>query len=125
MGEIERGKQAAERLFPFVLRARKLLVERERLRRSKRQLQWLLITTDLSEGSLKELQAEFGAYPIVQCYTSQDLEKLLQVRGTKVVGFAKSSLAKSIYAGLKENRINNPQPGEAAEVEGAESDQEV
>ena len=125
MGQNEQGVRAAERLFPFVLRARKLVVGRERLKRSKGQLQWLLVTTDITEGSLDEIRQEYGAYPIVQHYTSRELEDLLQLRGTKLVGFAKSSLAKSIYAGLKEHRINKPPTGEAAKAEGAESDQEV
>lgn len=125
MGEKEPGKSAAERLFPFVLRARKLLVGRDRMLRRKRELQWVLITTDISEGSLKDILQDFSHYPIVQCYTSEEVQDFFQIRGAKVVGFAKSSLAKSIYAGLKEYRINKPAPEEAAEAEGAESDQEV
>ena len=104
------SQAAAERLFPFVLRARKLLVGRERLQRSKRELQWVLITTDISEGSRDEILKDFAAYPVVQYYTSAQLEAFFNVRGAKVLGFAKSSLAKSIYAGLKEHRVNTPGP---------------
>lgn len=106
---------AAERLFPFVLRARKLLVGRERLQRSKRELQWVLITRDISEGSREEILKDFGAYPIVQQYTSAQFETFFNIRGAKVVGFAKSSLAKSIYAGLKEHRINKPEAEKGSE----------
>src|ERR1051326_4942218 len=38
-----------ERLFPFVLRSRNLLVGRDTLRRSKRKLHFVLITRDTSE----------------------------------------------------------------------------
>ncbi len=113
-------KPDAERLFPFVLRARKMIVGRERLARSKSRLQFLLVTTDLSETSRAEILTAFSHYPIVQKYTSAELEKHLQVRGTKVVGFEKSSLAKSLYAALKEHRLNppskSPTPPAAAET---------
>lgn len=101
-------KPDAERLFPFVLRARKMILGRERLAHSKSRLQFLLVTTDLSETSRADILTAFSHYPIVQKYTSAELEKHLQVRGTKVVGFEKSSLAKSLYAALKEHRLNPP-----------------
>jgi hypothetical protein len=104
----------AERLFPFVLRARKLLVGRETLARSKSKLQFVLITTDLSESSKQEVLREFTNYPVVRFYSSADLEKHFSIRNAKVIGFAKSSLAKSIYAELKEFRLNAPATEKAA-----------
>jgi hypothetical protein len=97
-----------ERLFPFVLRSRILLTGRERLLRKKGQLHFVLITTDLSENSRKEILAGFAHYPIVQRYTSAELEQFFNVRNAKVIGFEKSGLAQSIYAELKEHRINQP-----------------
>ena len=94
-----------ERLFPFVLKSRILLVGRDTLRRSKSKLHFVLVTTDLSEGSRSEVLSEFSHYPVVQRYTSQELEKFFNVRGAKVIGFAKSSLAQSIYAEMKPHRI--------------------
>lgn len=102
-----RGKPV-ERLFPFVLRARILLVGRDTLRRSKSKLHFVLITDDLSEQSRKEILSEFAHYPIVQRYNSADLEQFFKLRGTKVLAFAKSGLAQSIYAEMKEHRINKP-----------------
>lgn len=99
-----------ERMFPFVLRARILLVGRETLSRSKSKLHCVLITEDLSESSRAEILAEFAAYPVVQHYTSADLEQHFGIRGAKVVGFAKSDLAQSIYAELKPYRLNKPAP---------------
>ncbi len=104
-----------ERLFPFVLRARVLLVGRETLQRSKSRLQFVLITHDLSDSSRADILADFAHYPIVQCYTTEELEKFFRVTGAKVIGFQKSGLAKSIYAELKEHRINKPRT--KAEVE--------
>ena len=99
---------AAERLFPFVVRARKLIVGRAALERSRRRLHSVLITSDISDGSREEILREFGDYPILQLYTSADLERFFGVRNAKVVGFQKSSLAQSIYHALKHARLNPP-----------------
>jgi hypothetical protein len=97
-----------ERLFPFVLRSRTLIVGRDTLRRSKSKLHFLLITRDMSETSRAEILSDFAHYPIVQNYTKEELEKFFGIKGAKVIGFEKSSLAQSIYAKLKEHRINPP-----------------
>jgi hypothetical protein len=100
--------KSVERLFPFVLKSRTLLVGRDTLRRSKSKLHFVLITTDISEGSRAEILSNFSHYPVVQKYTSAELETFFGVKGAKVVGFAKSGLAQSIYAEMKEQRINRP-----------------
>ncbi|TAK92863.1 MAG: hypothetical protein EPO07_18955 [Verrucomicrobia bacterium] len=105
--------KSVERLFPFVLRTRSLLVGRETLSRSKSKLHFVLITTDISENSRAQILNDFAHYPVVAHYTEADLEKFFGVKGTKVVGFTKSGLAQSIYAELKEHRINKP-PASAA-----------
>ncbi len=107
MSEVE-SEKSVERLFPFVLRARSLLVGREVLARSKGRLHFVLITEDLSETSRREILSEFCHYPIVQHYTSTDLERFFGVTGAKVIGFRKSNLAQSVYAELKAYRINMP-----------------
>ena len=97
-----------ERLFPFVLKARILLIGRDTLRRSKSKLHFVLITTDLSEGSRVEILKDFAHYPIIQKYTSAELDTFFKIKGAKVIGFSKSNLAQSIYAEMKESRINQP-----------------
>jgi hypothetical protein len=97
-----------ERLFPFVLKSRILLIGRDTLRRSKSKLHFVLITTDLSEGSRAEILTDFAYYPIVQKYTSAELDAFFGIKGAKVIGFAKSGLAQSIYAEMKDSRINQP-----------------
>jgi hypothetical protein len=109
-------KKPVERLFPFVLRARILLPGRDTLARSKAKLHFVLITTDLSESSREEILKDFSHYPVVEHYTSADLETHFGVKGAKVIGFQKSALAQSIYAELKEYRVNlplHPSPGPA------------
>jgi hypothetical protein len=102
--------QPVERLFTFVMRARILIVGRDTLARSKSRLHFVLITRDLSETSRSEILSDFAHYPVVQQYTREDLEKFFGLKGAKVIGFEKSSLAQSVYAELKEYRINKPKP---------------
>ena len=87
--------QSVERLFPFVLRSRILLVGRDTLRRAKGRLHFVLITCDLSEKSRVEVLSEFTHYPVVQHFSSDDLDKFFGVKGAKVIGFKKSGLARS------------------------------
>ena len=100
--------EPVERLFPFVLRSRNLLVGRETLRRNKRRLHFVLITRDLSGQSRAEVLSDFARYPVVQHYTSEELEHSFLVKGTEVIGFEKSGLAQSVYAELKQYRLNKP-----------------
>jgi hypothetical protein len=99
---------AVERLFPFVLRARNLLVGPQTLRHSKSRLHFVLITRDAADIGRAEVLADFAHYPVVQHYLAADLEKFFGIKGAKVIGFAKSGLAQSIYAELKAYRINRP-----------------
>lgn len=111
-----------ERLFPFVLKSRALIVGRDTLARSKSNLHFILITTDISENSREQILKDYAHYPVVQHYTEADMEKYFALKGTKVVGFAKSGLAQSIYAEMKQHRINKPvKTGEANSTSGGSS----
>jgi len=104
-----------ERLFPFVLRSRNLIVGGDTLRRSRSRLHFILITTDISEKSRAEILSAFSHYPIVQHYNSADLENHFGIKAAKVIGFQKSGLAQSIYAEMRQYRINHP-PAAANEL---------
>ena len=91
-----------------MLKSRGFIIGRETLARSKGRLHFVLITTDISENSREQILKDFMHYPVVQHYTSAELEKFFNVRGAKVLGFTKSGLAQSIYAELKPHRINQP-----------------
>ncbi len=97
-----------ERLFPFVLKTKALLIGRDTLRANKGKLHFVLITTDIAETSREEVLKDFTHYPVVQFFTGADLERCFKVRGAKAIGFTKSGLAQSIYAELKPYRINQP-----------------
>jgi hypothetical protein len=108
---------SVERMFPFVIKSRILIIGRDTLQRSKSRLHFVLITLDISETSRAEVLKEFLHYPVVQRYAAVDLEKFFGIKGAKTIGFAKSGLAQSIYAELKEYRINkalNPSKPSAA-----------
>ena len=97
-----------ERLFPFVLKTRGLVIGREALRANKGKLHFVLITTDIAESSREEVLKDFIHYPVVQHFTAAELETFFKAKGFKAVGFLKSGLAQSIYAELKAHRINRP-----------------
>lgn len=102
------AKKPVERLFPFVLRSRNLIVGRDTLARSKGRLHFVLITRDLAAASREQILSDFPHYPVIQHYTTDDLEKFFGIKGAKVIGFQKSGLAQSLYAELREYRINMP-----------------
>ena len=97
-----------ERLFPFVLKTRGLVVGRDALRANRGKLHFVLITEDIGEANREEVLRDFTHYPVVQHFQAADLEKFFNVKGAKAVGFLKSGLAQSIYAELKEHRLNKP-----------------
>jgi hypothetical protein len=97
-----------EQLFEMAVQSKLLLIGREALRKSKSRLHFVLIATDIIANHREEVLADFKHYPVVQHYTAADFERLFKIKGAKSVGFAKSDLAKSIYAGLKPYRINEP-----------------
>jgi len=108
MSDPDSTEKSVERLYPFVIKARCLIQGRDTLARSKGRLHFILVTTDISENSREQILKDFVHYPVVQLYTEAELETFFGVKGTKVLGFAKSGLAQSIYAELKSHRINKP-----------------
>src|SRR5665213_2765125 len=99
------SQPGVERMFPFVMKTRSLLIGRDSLRANKGKLHFVLITEDIAEASREEVLQDFKHYPVVQHYTQADLETFFKVKGAKAVGFTKSGLAQSIYAELKPYRI--------------------
>jgi len=97
------------KLAPFLLRARVLEVGRERLAQVKKKLAYLLVTTDLSENSLREVLTGY-ACPVYQCLTSADVERLFGFHNTKILGFHRGPLATSVLPDLKPFAIARPQP---------------
>jgi len=95
-----------EKLAPFALRSRQVVVGRERLVQLRNRLAFVLMTTDMSERSRRELAAIFPC-PQVCALTSADIERLFGFRNTKLLGFRRGSLANGMYRALREE-----EPGE-------------
>jgi hypothetical protein len=108
--------KSVERLFPFAIKSRCLIVGRDTLIRSKSRLHFVLITTDISGNSRAQILTDFAHYPVVEHYIEAELEQFFGLKGTKVLGFAKSGLAQSIYAELRQYRINRPAEKSKPEV---------
>ena len=95
-----------ENLFGFVNKTHNFVVGRENIKRLQNKLKFILITEDISENSLKKVKLSFDNIPIIQHYTSEDLEKYFHVQQTKIIGFKKSGLSDSIFIALKDWRLN-------------------
>jgi hypothetical protein len=93
-------------LLGFILRAKILIVGRQRLNKSKSDLQFIWITEDLSENSEKEILNEFKHYPVVKYKSTEDFESYFNLNGTKIIGFKKSDLSSSVYKTVKNWRVN-------------------
>lgn len=109
------AEDKVERLFPFVLRARVLLVGQRAVLRSKSCLQFVLITRDISDRGRSEALRKLKHYPVVQCLRSADIERHFDLRGVRLLGFRKSGLSKSLYAEWKRHRVNKPLQGRQEE----------
>jgi len=94
-----------EKLAPFALKAGKAITGRPRLLQIQKHLHFMLVTTDITENSRRKLLEQFSC-PIVECFTSADIERVLGMLNTKVVGFKRSSISINIYKGLRGFRIN-------------------
>jgi hypothetical protein len=99
---------AVERMFPHVLRAKILVIGRDALRGNKGRLHFVLLATNIIAAHREEVLHDLKHYPVVQHYTAAELETFFQCKGAKAIGFTKSALAQSLYAGLKQFRINKP-----------------
>ena len=97
---------SVERLFTFAKRAAVLMPGFDNIKGKKSDLHFVLVTTDIAENSLKKVLAEFQHYPIIQAYDSEGIEAHFDLHNCKILGFAKSDIAKSIYQEMKELRLN-------------------
>ena len=98
---------ALARLAPFVLRSRAVSTGREKLLQHRNQLAFLLVTEDLSDNSRREVLRDFPC-PIYQGLTAEQVDTLFGFHNTKLLGFARGSLASQVQALLKGRRLVAP-----------------
>jgi hypothetical protein len=87
----------------------------------RNRLQFVLVSTDLSENSQKEVRHHFSHVPILQCFTSAQLEAMFQFKAAKVLGFRKSSLARAVMREMKTFQIQAPSPDPTPGSRGSEA----
>ena len=102
-------EKKVERLFPFAIRAGILIPGYERIVASRSKLQFVLVSTDVSENTLAKVSGTLNDYPIIQHYDSESLYDYFDLLNCRVLGFEKSTLSTSIYQELREFRLNKPQ----------------
>ncbi len=90
-----------EKLAPFMVRARIVVVGRERLARLRKKLAFVLVTEDISANSLRKILECFPC-DVVRVFLAPDLERMFGYRNTKVVGFRRSDLARAARRALAE-----------------------
>lgn len=93
-----------ENLAPFAVRSGMAIIGRQRLMQVRKHLCFVLFTEDLTENSMRKMASQFDC-PIVQHYKMDDIEQIFGFRGTKIVGFRKSTIATSLYREIKEYKI--------------------
>ena len=100
--------QEAMSLLNFVRRAGLTIVGRNQLLRSRSNLHFIILADEASDRSRAEILKDFAPYPIVGGITEAEIQKHFGLNGTRVLGIAKSDLAKSLYQTLKGQRLNKP-----------------
>lgn len=89
------------KMAPFLIRSRTVIPGRERLVQLRNRLAFILITTDISENSRREIQAKFHC-PIVQVCTAEEIRQLFGYGNCKILGFRRTSPATSVFKALRE-----------------------
>lgn len=89
------------KLAPFALRAGIVVKGRGKLRSLGRRLQFVLITSDASEGTRRQM-TRWVPCPVIRALSSADVADLFGLVNTKVVGFLASPLAATLYKTLVE-----------------------
>ena len=97
--------KSVERLFPFAVRSHIVVPGRDAMSWKRRKLLFVLITTDLTPKSRDQIQRDFAPLPIVERYTSLDIQVLFNYYGAKVLGFLNCPLARTILNEMKEFRL--------------------
>jgi energy-converting hydrogenase Eha subunit A len=77
-----------------------VVVGRERLVQIRNRLAFILMTTDMSERSQRELSAIFPC-PQISALTSGDIERLFGFHNCKLLGFRRGDLANSALKALR------------------------
>jgi ribosomal protein L7Ae-like RNA K-turn-binding protein len=74
---------------------------REAVRATLKKIQFVLITTDISERSRREVFEMCTEVPVIALLTTAEVEHHFGLENTKIVGFLKSPIGKSLLAEMR------------------------
>ncbi len=96
---------------------------RERIYREQKRLLFVLVCTDLSGNSRREIAQRVTQIPVLERYSSAEIEQLAHLPNTKIIGFKKSPISQRIFSLLKSTDQNpGPTTGEQAAQDLPESE---
>jgi len=93
------------RLYPFARRARALVRGRHAVCNARKRLQFVLVTTDISARSRREIVKECEGIPMIEYMCTDEVEQHFGMENTRIVGFLKSPIAKSLMDELSAHRF--------------------
>ena len=93
------------RLYPFARRARVLLRGRHAVCNARKRIQFVLVTTDISARSRREIVGECEGIPMIEYMVTDEVELHFGMENTRIVGFLKSPIAKSLMDELSAHRF--------------------
>ncbi len=93
------------RLYPFARRARVLLRGRHAVCNARKRIQFVLVTTDISARSRREIVGECEGIPMIEYMVTDEVERHFGMENTRIVGFLKSPIAKSLMDELSAHRL--------------------
>ena len=88
-------------LLPFARKAGVMVMGRERIYREQKRLLFVMVCTDLSGNSRREIAQRITQIPVLERYSSAEIEQLAHLPNTKIIGFKKSPLSQRIFSLLK------------------------
>ena len=88
-----------EKLAPFAVRSRAVVTGRQNLLRKAKRLAFVLVTTDISENSRREILKAHRC-PVYQALVCEDVARLFAFRNTKVLGFLRNPVSAALRKAL-------------------------
>lgn len=110
--------QEAANLLPFARKAGVMVMGRERIYREQKRLLFVLVCTDLSGNSRREIAQRVTQVTVLERYSSAEIEQLAHLPNTKIIGFKKSPISQRIFSLLKSTDQNPEQTTGAQDDQG-------
>jgi hypothetical protein len=96
----ESSPKEVARLFPFARRTNIVVVGRKKMMHLRGGIEFVLVSTDISANSIKEIRKNLPGTPVAQRYSSEEFLQYFDKENTKMIGFRRSDLASSILSEL-------------------------